>query len=133
MDPITLDQFAEELREIAAEDPDRRNPLVDPDDEYAGCSYRQENEDGSVSRCIIGEWLHRKGYETRDYHEGSPADAVMTDLIGVMDWRVPALAASVQRFVDRNEDDDDWRSPRVRWIDAKPAIDMALEKLRNDV
>lgn len=131
MDPITLDQFAEELREIAAEDPDRRNPA--DLDEFGGCAYRMENEDGSVSRCLIGEWLHRKGYETRDYHEGSSAHAVMTDLIGVVDKRVLKLAAGVQRFVDSNENDDDAQSPRMRWIEVKPVIDMALEKLRNDV
>lgn len=128
MDPITLDQFAEELRELAAEDPDRRNPESTIN---SGCAYRAEDEDGNVSRCIIGEWLHRKGYETEDWHEGSAADAVIPQLVGAIDRNVLILAARVQRFVDRTEDPDDFDSPFNRWIDAKPVIDEVLEELRN--
>lgn len=131
MDEITLDRFAEELREIAAEDPDRRNPLSDPDDPNAGCAYRKISEDGSVSRCIIGEWLHRNGHETHENLEGMAADFVLRHF-GIRDPAVNQMAHDVQRFVDCTEDLMDPRSPRNRWIEAKPLIDRLEERLRND-
>ncbi len=54
----TVELFLDEIEDIIRANPDNINPSsnINPDDEYAGCVYRNPDKD----YCLIGLWLNEK-------------------------------------------------------------------------
>lgn len=86
----TAAQLVADLRAICAEAPHNTNPW----EGYGDCVYQAD--DGA--RCLIGEWLTRRGHIYASRWEGTSADAVL-DRLGYRD-DVCSAAATWQTFAD---------------------------------
>jgi hypothetical protein len=99
MAKITKKKLLRELLEICDQYPDLHNPTS----EIGLCEYFVDRTDaGENQRCLIGEWLNRKGVDVRPL-TGDATDVLwsLSD-IGTLDTSdtVRSLAAKVQIVAD---------------------------------
>lgn len=129
---VTVDAFLAEVRAMLEREPNATNPMRT--DGYGfpmGCAYRAE-VDGTVRRCVIGQYLHEHGYDTFDRHEGRSAYEVLRELGYSAD--VASIGSRIQTYADGPsvlDEHDEWVNVPRSW----GAIAAVLDRLadRDDV